>query len=288
MEKVILTMLEQYVIQNDDDYENALKQIMQEIALLGLWRSKFFEHAAFYGGTALRILYGLDRFSEDLDFSLLYQNQDFDLGSYLNAIQAELEAFGFETSVSIKEKNVETAIISAFLKANTQEHLIKVNAPQNIVKQAHGRSLIKIKLEVDTMPPLEFNTESRPLLNPIPFWVKSFCLPDLFAGKLSAVICRQWQNRVKGRDWYDFLWFIQRKTPVNLQHLKARLMAFDFDIGKTPLTLQSLKEILHSKVKQLDIELAKSDIIKFISNPNILDAWSHELFHDIVERISSE
>src|SRR5271168_5415411 len=103
MNPAILSMLDRYNCVSLQDYENALKEIMQEIALLGLWRSKFFEHTAFYGGTALRILYGLDRFSEDLDFSLLKQNKNFNLTPYLEAIKIELLGFGF--SVTVEQKN---------------------------------------------------------------------------------------------------------------------------------------------------------------------------------------
>lgn len=116
MDQVILSMLEEYRCTSDIDYENALKEIMQEIALLGLWRAKFFEHAAFYGGTTLRVLYRLNRFSEDLDFSLLKPNNEFKLNQYLNAIQSELTAFGFDTEIVMKDKNVDANIQSAFLK----------------------------------------------------------------------------------------------------------------------------------------------------------------------------
>ena len=190
MHHIIATMLERYSYKTDTDYEHALKEIIQEIALLGLWRSKFFEHAAFYGGTALRILYQLDRFSEDLDFSLLSTNRAFDLLPYLQAITMELTAFGFEVTAAKKEKNVNTAIQSAFLKANTLEHLLKIQAPQALVDRQHGRTLLKIKIEIDTDPPQNFDTEIVHLLQPIPFWVKAYTLPDLFAGKVSAVLAR--------------------------------------------------------------------------------------------------
>ena len=285
MDHVILDMLKQYNVHNDNDYENSLKQIMQEIALLGLWRAKFFEHAAFYGGTSLRILYQLDRFSEDLDFSLLSTQKNFNLEPYLAAIQTELDAFGFETSINMKAKNKDTDIQSAFLKANTQLHIIKINAPDAIQKEMHSHKIMKIKIEVDTDPPLAFHTETIPLVNPIPFWVKTYCLPDLLAGKLSAVLCRQWQSRVKGRDWYDFLWFIQRNTLLNIQHLEARLRKSGFYQEKNDLSLSTLKNMLHHKTDTLDVDLAKSDIAKFIPNPNRLDGWSRDLFHTVIEKI---
>jgi predicted nucleotidyltransferase component of viral defense system len=286
VDQVILNMLDQYKCVTDDDYENALKQIMQQIALLGLWRAKFFEHAAFYGGTALRILYQLDRFSEDLDFSLLNSNSSFDLNNYLHAIQTELTSFGFTCRIALKEKNIETDIQSAFLKANTQQHLIEIDAPDAVKKRCHAQKELRIKLEVDTDPPLGFETETKPLLNPIPFWIKSYTLPDLFAGKISASLCRQWQTRIKGRDWYDFLWFIQRKTPVHLSHLEKRLRAQGFYTKNMPLDVVTVKTMLANKIETLDISLAKEDISKFISDSSRLDGWSRELFLACVDGLS--
>lgn len=285
MEQNILNMLHQYQCVTDDDYQNALKQIMQQIALLGLWRAKFFEHTAFYGGTALRILYGLDRFSEDLDFSLLEVNDEFELSRYLNAIQSELVAFGFETEVSVKEKSNETAIQSAFLKTNTLQHLILIEAPKAIQQAVRSNQLIKVKLEIDTHPPLGFNTETKSILRPIPFWVKTYCLSDIFAGKISAMLCRQWQNRVKGRDWYDFLWLIQMNTPVHLSHLESRLRAFKFYTDKVELTEGILHDMLTEQINKLDIALAKQDISKFVKNTTQLDGWSSMLFLNALNEI---
>src|SRR3989338_1368912 len=161
MDHVILAMLDTYHCVTDVDYENALKEIMQEIALIGLWRAKFFEHAAFYGGTALRILYHLNRFSEDLDFSLLKPSDTFNLHPYLNAIQSELNSFGFDTEILMKNKNIDTPFQSAFLKANTQKHLLQISAPETIRQLIHRQKQMKIKVEVDTHPPGNFETETK-------------------------------------------------------------------------------------------------------------------------------
>lgn len=285
MDQVIVSMLEEYHCISDVDYENALKEIMQEVALVGLWRAKFFEHAAFYGGTALRVLYHLNRFSEDLDFSLLKPNLHFQLSQYLHAIQAELSAFGFDTEIIMKNKNSETNIQSAFLKANTQQHLIHINAPEAIRQVTHGQKQMKIKLEIDIDPPGNFNTEIRTLIKPVPCWVKSYSLPDLFAGKISAVLYRRWQTRVKGRDWYDFLWFVQTNTPLHLEHLECRLRQFKFYDSKAPLNASDVKHFLVERIQQLDVEIAKKDIEKFIKDTSHLDGWSKELFLTIAEQI---
>lgn len=204
MHNAIDVMLKKYHCLTETDYINALKEIFQEIALLGLWRSKFFEYAAFYGGTSLRILFGLDRFSEDIDFTLLHKNKNFDLEKYNQAIKTEINSFGFEVEVSKKIKTKQSNIQSAFIKANMIRQLLEIEISPEISKYIHARNSMIIKMEVDTDPPGFFSTESKKLLLPIPFSVLTLKREDLFAGKIHALLCRQWQIRIKGRDWYDF------------------------------------------------------------------------------------
>ena len=207
MNEAVARMLERYDNHSLEDHLQALREILQEIALLGLWRSKFFDKAAFYGGTALRILYGLDRFSEDMDFSLLSPMDDFELSAYTTALQKELAAFGFDVRIDQRDKSAESAIQSAFLKANTLTQLLVIESSEDLLKTVHRGQILKIKLEIDTDPPPEFETHTRYLLQPIPFAVRTYTLPDLFAGKMHAILCRRWKNRVKGRDWYDLVWY---------------------------------------------------------------------------------
>ena len=207
MNEAIRQMLAAYEIRSVEDSLRALREVMQEIALLGLWRSKFFENAAFYGGTALRVLYGLDRFSEDLDFSLLEKRKNFDLADYSEALKRELASFGFAVEIESRPKPASAAIQSAFLKADTRTQMITVEFDKDLVQKVPRNQVLKIKLEVDIDPPPGFATEVRYLLRPVPFSVRTFSLPDLFAGKMHAVLCREWKSRVKGRDWYDLVWF---------------------------------------------------------------------------------
>jgi predicted nucleotidyltransferase component of viral defense system len=167
MNEAIRTMLSAYNCSNSHDATNALREILQEIVLLGLWRSKFFEHAAFYGGTALRILYGLDRFSEDLDFSLLETNPDFELAKYLAALEKELNGFGFETRVEIRNKAISSPVQSAFLKTDTLNTLLTISTDKRITRNVQTNQLLKIKIEIDTEPPLGFQTEARYKVDPI-------------------------------------------------------------------------------------------------------------------------
>ncbi len=288
MYNAIETMLNKYQCKTETDYLNALKEIFQEIALLGLWRAKFFEHAAFYGGIALRILYQLDRFSEDIDFSLLLPNMDFKLDKYNAAIADELNAFGFKVEVITKGKNHKTAIESAFIKANTIEQLLAIEVPKNITAYIHSMSTIKIKMEVDINPPGHFSTEAKSLLLPIPFSVLTFVPPDLFAGKLHALLCRSWKNRVKGRDWYDYVWYISRGIPVHLQHLETRLRQSGHWQEQATLNETSLKHLLTNKINTIDFNLAKKDVINFIKDKSAVDVWSAGFFGELTQHLKCE
>jgi hypothetical protein len=285
MQSAVAQMLARYDCRSSDDYVRALREILQEIALLGLWRSKFFEKASFYGGTALRILYGLDRFSEDLDFSLLEPLPDFDLAGYSAALEKELKAFGFDVRVEQKNKSVATAVQSAFLKADTVNQLLVIQAGADIARQIPPGQVIRIKLEVDTDPPGGFATESRYLLQPLPFSVRSYTLPDLFAGKMHALLCRRWKNRVKGRDWYDLIWYCARYPELNLAHLEQRMRQSGHWSAETPFTAEALREVLQQAIDQLDVDQARNEVLPFVRDSAALEVWSKEFFADTTQRI---
>lgn len=267
------------------DYENALREIVQELALLGLWRSKFYEHAAFYGGTALRVFYALPRFSEDMDFSLISPDTEFDLVPHLEAVRTELISFGFTFEVERKVKSNPTAMESAFIKGETKVNLLQVGAPDHLRDRLPKLQRLRIKLEVDTNPPpgAEFKVET--LLVPIPFQVKLYTFPCLFAGKLHALLCRKWKRRVKGRDFYDFLWYLGRETPCHLAHLQSRMeQTGHWDPEKT-LNLAALQELITARFESIDFEQAKSDVRPFIKDANALDLWSQEFFVSMTDRL---
>lgn len=284
----LLQMLKRYDLNSLQDYKNAIKEIVQEIALLGLWRAKFFEHAAFYGGTALRILHQLDRFSEDLDFSLLKPDPDFDIAVYEKAIQDELISLGFTAHVEKKKKGPQSAIDSAFIKLNTIQHLLLIGIPDGIDKRIHPDETMKIRLEVDTNPPPDdATTTSALLLLPYPFSVKTLRLEDLFAGKVHATLCREWKGRVKGRDWYDFVWFVSRGISLNLNYLEQRMRQSGYWVTKKKLTHSDLLDCFDKKIRDLDIDSAKADIINFIKDSSQLDIWSQDFFRQIVRKINT-
>jgi len=285
MREAVAQMLAKYDCQRLEDTTRALREILQELALLGLWRAKFFEKAAFYGGTALRILHGLDRFSEDLDFSLLYPMPDFRLEHYSNALERELAAFGFEVRVEQKNKAVETPVQSAFLKADTANELLVIQAGEHLLRQIPNGQVTRIKIEVDTDPPPGFATENRFLLLPIPFSVRAYRLPDLFAGKMHAVLCRRWKNRVKGRDWYDLVWYCARHPELHLEHLEQRMRQSGHWEGMRNLGPDDLQKLLTETVNQLDVDQARREVLPFVKNPETLAIWSREFFLDVVRRI---
>lgn len=283
----LLKMLQRYELNSLLDYKNALKEIVQEIALLGLWRAKFFEKAAFYGGTALRILYHLDRFSEDLDFSLLAPNPKFNLANYEKAIQEELRSLGFIATVEKKKKTQESTIDSAFIKINTIQHLLLVGLPKGIGHNIHPNEMIKIRFEVDVDPPVfDLKTENAYLLLPYPFSIKTFRLEDLFAGKVHATLCREWKGRVKGRDWYDLIWFIVKEIPLNIRYLEARMRQSGFWTTKAKLQLPDVLAFFENKIQALDIVSAKQDIINFIKDSSVIDVWSKDFFRHLIKQIN--
>jgi predicted nucleotidyltransferase component of viral defense system len=285
MHDAIKKMLEKYNLQTELDYTHAIREILQEIALLGLWRIKFFEHAAFYGGSALRILYGLDRYSEGLEFSLLKPDASFSLQSYGEALAREINSFGFDVSFEYKKKTKPSPIDSAFLKSNTYRELINIKISENIVKQFHKQKILKIKIEVDIDPPGDFYTETKYVLQPMPFAIQTFCLPDLFAGKLHALLFRKWKTRVKGRDWYDLVWYTAHYPEVRLSHLEARMRQTGDFTGSGCLTKKILLHYLDNAIDNLDIDYARSEVSPFVKERINLALWSVEFFRDIVRRI---
>lgn len=283
---MIKEWLESYKPKNKEEAQSALREIMQEIALAGLYRSGFFDKAAFYGGTALRIFHKLDRFSEDLDFSLLQVEQDFSLAKYQDAIVNEFAALGMNVSISEKQKVKQNNINSAFLKSETLWRELKL---ETIIPQIglDTKANIKIKIEVDTEPPLNFKIEEKLLLQPFAFYVKCFTLPDLFAGKMHALLFRRWGTNVKGRDWYDMEWYIKKGIKLDLSHFLTRAQDSG-DWKQEAISEKEFRELLSQKIDNVNMEFVKRDIIRFIKNPKQLDIWSSTYFHDLVSHLHIE
>lgn len=281
---MIKEWLAEYKPVNQEAAEQALREMMQEIALAGLQRSGFFEIAAFYGGTALRILHGLQRYSEDLDFSLLEVIPEFSLEPYLRGIEKEFNALGVTVSIEEKRKTAKNQIDSAFLKPNTawKELIIKEILPRENVGM---RPAIKIKIEVDTSPPQGFSTEEKLLLKPFSFYVKCFTLPDLFAGKMHALLFRKWKGRVKGRDWFDMEWYIRKRVPLHLGHLLIRAQDSG-DWNEKEMNQAQFMNLLQDKIQSVSIKSIREDVVRFIADEKQIDIWSSTYFTDLIQQIT--
>lgn len=285
MQEAIARMLERYRTSTVDEAIRALREIFQGVSLLGLWRAKFFEHAAFYGGTALRLFHGLDRFSEDLEFTLLRPEPAFDLGRFTAALEKEIQGFGFEVNISLRHKAVLFPMQSAFLKTNTRNQLLSIKVPQGHIAGIPGGHTLEIRLEVDTDPPPEFGTATRYLLQPIPFPVRVCDPPDLFAGKVHALLFHRWEMMVKGRDWYDFVWLIANRTPLHLFHLEQRMRQTGGWTREDSLSPTALRDLLTQAIDRLDVERARREVLPFSKQPESVAGWSREFFKDVAGHI---
>ncbi len=288
MQQVLSQMLSKYEINNVEDKKNAIKEVVQEIVLCGLSRGGFFKEAAFYGGTALRIFYGLDRFSEDLDFSLVTQDPNFDLTKYFPYIENETKSLGLDFSVQEKSKSIDSNIKSAFLKGNTKEHIMTFYENSDDTKFINKDELIRIKFEVDVNPPVGATYETKFGLLPSPYQVRLYDLPSLFAGKIHACLCRNWKSRVKGRDFYDYVFFLSIEAKVNLQNLKAKLVQSKFIDENFDFTIDNLKLLLNERFENLNIGQAKQDVLPFVKDKTKLDIWSVEFFKEITKTLKAQ
>ncbi|NDE64054.1 MAG: nucleotidyl transferase AbiEii/AbiGii toxin family protein [Chlamydiae bacterium] len=261
-----------------------LREVLQQAALYGLKRAGFFEKAAFYGGTALRILYGLNRFSEDLDFTLLDKDPKFDFSTYLMGMKQELISMGLNFEVEKKIKSIDTPIQSAFLKMNTIELLLTIGEEEQLKKTNHNQK-IQIKLEIDTDPPSSFTFEEKLVLNPSPFYVLTLTPPSLFAGKVHAILCRSWKGRVKGRDYFDFIWYITQKTSLDLNYLNGALKQTGFLRDNETMNRDRLIQKLKEKFQSIDWQDAKNDVRPFIVDTSVLDIWSPVFFSNLSDHL---
>ena len=271
MNDIYQQMLSAYDLSTKQMMRNAKFEINQQVILAGLYRGGFFDAAAFYGGTCLRIFHGLDRFSEDLDFSLTAPDDQFHIEKYFPYIEDEFALLGRKVEIRKKEKRTFGRVESAFLKDNTEVADLVFQTEKNI----------KIKIEVDTDPPLHFQTENKLLLLPFSFMVRCFTLPDLFAGKMHALLFRSWKQRVKGRDWYDFEWYVRHGVPLDFVHLQERALQFN----GLELSKEEFKERLRERLSSTNIGQVKQDVTPFMKNREETAIWSNGYFLQLAEMI---
>lgn len=264
-------MLNRYVIKTEDERRNAIHEVMQEITLAGLYRGGFFDKAAFYGGTCLRIFHSMPRFSEDMNFSLMSVNEPFNLEDYFSSVVSEFKASGRLVEITRKAKTGDTRIESAFLKDNPEIYNISFSTEKTV----------KIKIEVDTNPPMDFTTEQKLLLQPLSFMTRCFTLPDMFAGKMHALLFRNWKTRVKGRDWYDFEWYVRSGVQLNFRHLEERIK----QLNGLSVSQEDFYTLLKKRLSTTDIEKVKRDVEPFLKDRKTLDIWSNDYFLRLAEKI---
>lgn len=279
--QVIQTRLNSYNSKSTDEEENAIKEITQEIALLALSRANFFKEALFHGGTCLRIFHGLERFSEDLDFALIKPNDNFDLNHFLKKLVSEFSVYGYD--IEIQERSKADAVVKkAFLKDSSLGKQLNLTYPF----LSGGQRKIRIKLEVDTNPPSNGKNSISYHNFPLPFPVACYDLPCLFGGKLHALLCRGY---VKGRDWYDLLWYLRFKIKPDVDFLKtALLQSGNLKNREEEITTSWIKEKLSQKIDALDWGKARDDIIRFVKQEEIesIKLWGPELFHSVIRTFS--
>ncbi len=264
--------LSRYPIATARDKQNALYEITQQVVLAGLHRGGFFDHAAFYGGTCLRLFHGLPRFSEDMDFSLLQHEDGFKFENYFQPIIDEFDSIGRTVEIKKKKKKTTGHVESAFLKDNTDVYNVTFQTERSV----------KVKIEVDAQPPLLFHTEMKVLTLPYTFMVRCFQLSDLFAGKMHALVFRNWKNRVKGRDWYDFEWYVRWRVPLDFTHLQERILQFN---GQK-MNIEDFRDALRERLSATNIEDVKADVKGFLSgDTHELDVWTNDYFLQLADRI---
>lgn len=271
---IYANMLSAYDLSTEQQKRNAVFEVNQHVILAGLYNGGFFDVAAFYGGTCLRIFHGLQRFSEDMDFSLMAPKEDFDFTKYFQPIIDEFAVVGREVEITKKDKKNFGKVESAFLKDTTDVYDVSFQTDKSI----------KIKIEVDTQPPLNFKTEQKLLMQPHSFMTRCYTLPDLFAGKMHALVYRAWKNRVKGRDWYDFEWYVRHNVPLGFMHLAERALQFNNEVLDEETFILRLKE----KLASANMNQVKSDVLPFVRNPRELEIWSNDYFVQLADMIKFE
>lgn len=277
--KIIEERIKDYQPGGKEEELNAFKEIVQEITLSALSRAEFFKHAAFQGGTSLRIVHGLNRFSEDLDFVLFEKNPEFKWSHFFHEIELEFNAYGFQLEVKDRSK-ADSAVKKAFLKENSFGKIFKLIYERT----RFDVQVVNIKLEIDTNPPKGSSYETKVIRFPEPFSIVIQDLPSLFAGKIHALLCREY---TKGRDWYDFIWYMSRNIQSNLLNLQNALIQQGPWAGKE-LIIDSkwVNQKLREKIEAIDWEVAKKDVLPFLRPRQLrsLDLWNRDFFLEFLEK----
>jgi predicted nucleotidyltransferase component of viral defense system len=281
--KIIQDRLDSYLCKTAFEEEQSLREITQEVALAALARSDFFKFAAFHGGTCLRIFYGTNRFSEDFDFLLKEPDKNFDLQPYLKDLSDELLAYGYQLEVVDRSK-ADSAVKKAFIKDASIGKVLQLNQ----IRADRSMRKIRIKFEIDTNPPAGSHYEIKYLDFPFVSSVTVQDLPSLFAGKIHALLCREY---AKGRDWYDFIWYTSRGAEINYQFLASAIKK------QGPWQGQDLKidkewclKMFREQICSLNWQEARNDIKRFVRQNELasIELWNKDFFLDRLDNYASK
>ncbi len=279
MIELIQQRLDSYKAGNPVEEEQATKEILQEVALYSLWRTGFFEVAAFQGGTSLRILHKLPRFSEDLDFILKEPDPGFEWSGYLQKLQDGFEEFGLQTEVLDKSR-MDQSVKKAVLKDNSISNQLNLS-----FYRGHPEQKLKIKLEIDINPPEGSGYEYAYLDFPLDFEVCHQDLSSNLALKIHALLCRPY---LKGRDWYDFNWYVKHKVKPNFPHLQAALYQFGpWKDESITADMDWLHHAMMAKIASVDWKETAMDVERFLkpAEKQSLTLWSEKFFQSKVENL---
>ena len=280
-------LLKNYDISNPGSRYNAVREVIQEMTLYGLSQTDFFNRASFMGGTDLRIFHGLKRFSEDLDFILKEPDEGFSFAPYTESLEETLGTFGIDFKVEAVERKVHGNIREGVVKAGTRELYLKFYSDDQ-AKDIYPTQLSKIKMEVDIDPAEGARFEKKFKTKPYGYVLTSCDMPTMFAGKILAILCRPWANRFKGRDLYDYIFYLNSDVPYNLAFLDSKMKRTVPDLKKD-LTHSDVIELLNRRFEEIDYASAIDDVINFIGTEeyNSVRIWCPEMFEQISASLRS-
>lgn len=253
------------------------RELLQKIILNGLSRGQFFKKAAFHGGTALRILYGIGRYSEDLDFSLFEPDPDFKLSRYLSYAENEVCSYGLTVTTKVRDVTV-GSIRTGDMRCNMREILFNIGFPNNLVESMHPDAVVRVKIDVNTEPPEGARYDKFSMNDPLNYYLCALDRESMFAGKIGAVIARRWGHRVKGRDLFDYLWYLDNGTEINMEYMRSNLVNQQIIQPDDEFNLDVLKSILSDRFDAIDYRSAMEDVRGFVIGQRAPEDWNPDLF----------